>query len=176
MIHEKDLATSRPEFFRNLAIALRGMEHNIDAYFFFRDLGRLTGDTRYTEAAERIRRGLLTTWEDEAGQFIRGIKGNQVLDTALPLDGASWASLFLFSIGERSKAERCLQTIEHYFGSRSEGMRGYRPYYAENVYETAAVNAYFYPEDPGKRWRDVDIVWGEGSLGVAAAYIKAVGG
>ncbi len=30
MIHEKDLATSRPEFFRNLGIALRGMEHNID--------------------------------------------------------------------------------------------------------------------------------------------------
>jgi hypothetical protein len=27
---EKDLATSRPEFFRNLAVALRGMEHSID--------------------------------------------------------------------------------------------------------------------------------------------------
>lgn len=30
MIHEKDLATSRPEFFRNLAIALRGMDHEIN--------------------------------------------------------------------------------------------------------------------------------------------------
>ena len=30
MIHEKDLATSRPEFFRNLAIALQGMAHEID--------------------------------------------------------------------------------------------------------------------------------------------------
>lgn len=30
MIHEKDLATSRPEFFRNLAIALKGMDHEIN--------------------------------------------------------------------------------------------------------------------------------------------------
>ena len=30
MLQEKDLATSRPEFLRNLAIALKGMEHEID--------------------------------------------------------------------------------------------------------------------------------------------------
>ena len=30
MIHEKDLATSRTEFFRNLAVALRGLDHKID--------------------------------------------------------------------------------------------------------------------------------------------------
>lgn len=30
MRHEKDLATSRPEFFRNLAIALKGMPHEIN--------------------------------------------------------------------------------------------------------------------------------------------------
>lgn len=30
MIHEKDLATSRPEFFRNLGVALKGMDHKID--------------------------------------------------------------------------------------------------------------------------------------------------
>ena len=30
MILEKDLATSRSEFFRNLGVALRGMDHKID--------------------------------------------------------------------------------------------------------------------------------------------------
>ena len=30
MIVEKDLATSRPEFFRNLAVALKGIPHSID--------------------------------------------------------------------------------------------------------------------------------------------------
>ncbi len=30
MMLEKDLATSRPEFFRNLAVALRGLAHEID--------------------------------------------------------------------------------------------------------------------------------------------------
>ncbi len=30
MRHEKDLATSRPEFFRNLAVALRGLDYTVD--------------------------------------------------------------------------------------------------------------------------------------------------
>ena len=30
MIHEKDMATSRAEFFRNLDVALRGMDYAVD--------------------------------------------------------------------------------------------------------------------------------------------------
>jgi hypothetical protein len=161
------------ERYRDEEIAWVSMEHNIDAYYFLRDLGRITEEGPYAEAAMRIKRGLRTFWLTDRGQFMRGIKGDQVLDTALPLDGASWASMFLFSIGERSRAERCLQTAEQYFRTRSGAPQGYRPYYKEPVFEEETVNAHYYPHDPRTRWKDLDIVWGEGSLGVAAAYIKS---
>lgn len=161
------------ERYRSEEITWISMEHNIDAYYFIRDLGRLTGDKRYEEASESIEQCLLTLWRSDRGQFIRGIKGDQAIDAALPLDGASWASLFLNSIGERGKARRCLNTVERNFRCQSEDVWGYRPYYAEPVFEEGEVNAYFYPDDPDKRWRDMEIVWGEGSLGVAAAYIKS---
>jgi hypothetical protein len=149
------------------------MEHNIDAYYFLRDLGRLTADGRYRRASEEIAKRLLTLWSKDKGQLIRGVKGDQTVDDALPLDGASWASLFMSSIGERAKARRCLQTIERNFHNQSKGIRGYRPYYADPVFEEREVNAYFYPDDPDTRWCDINIVWVEGSLGVAAAYIKS---
>ncbi len=161
------------EQYRSDEITWVSMEHNIDAYYFLRDLGRLTGGERYRRASEEIGKGLLTLWRNDRGQLIRGIKGDQAVDNAFPLDGASWASLFMSSIGERGKARRCLEAIERNFRSQSEGVWGYRPYYAERVFEEEEVNAYFYPDDPDKRWRDMDIVWGEGSLGVAAAYIKS---
>jgi hypothetical protein len=160
------------EHYRDDDVTWVSMEHNIDAYYFLRDLGRITGDERYAGAADEIERGLLTLWREDEGQLIRGIKGDQALDNALPLDGASWASLFMSSIGEREKALRCLETAERYFHNRSEGVWGYRPYYADPVFEEREVNAYLYPDAPDTRWRDIDIVWAEGSLGVAAAYIK----
>jgi hypothetical protein len=160
------------ELFHRDEIAWVSMEHNIDAYYFLRDLGRLTREERYKRASEEIKKDLLTLWRTDRGQFIRGIKGDQAIDAALPLDGASWASLFLNSIGERGKARRCLNAIERDFRCQSEDVWGYRPYYAEPVFEEGEVNAYFYPDDPDKRWRDMEIVWGEGSLGVAAAYMK----
>ena len=160
------------ERYRGDEITWVSMEHNIDAYYFLRDLGRLTGDGRYNQAAEKVAKGIFALWRSDRGQFIRGIKGDQAIDAALPLDGASWASLFLSSIGERGKAKQCLNTVERNFRCQSEGIWGYRPYYAEPVFEEDGVNAYFFTDDPDRRWRDVSIVWGEGSLGVAAAYIK----
>ncbi len=148
------------------------MEHNIDIYFFLRDLGRLTGKGEYIAAAELVREGLMRLWSSKKGQFIRGIKGNQSLDTALPLDGASWASIFLLSIGEDLMARRCLTTVENHFAVQSGVSRGYRPYYTEPVFEDRRVNGYFFPENPGMRWSELDIIWGEGSLGVATAYAK----
>jgi hypothetical protein len=160
------------EQFSREKITWVSMEHNIDAYYFLRELGRLTREERYKRASEEIKKGLLTLWRNDRGQLIRGIKGDQTIDDAFPLDGASWASLFMSSIGERAKARRCLETIERNFRTRSEGLWGYRPYYEEPVFEEGEVNAYFYPNDPDRRWRDMEIVWGEGSLGVAAAYLK----
>jgi hypothetical protein len=147
-------------------------EHNIDAWYFLRDLGRLTGEARYSDAAERIRARALTLWSEKDGQFIQGIHADRTPDTALPLDAASWGAIFLLSQGRKAQAERCLQVMESRFAVRVADLRGYRPYGREPVHTDARVNAYYYPSGGGL-WSDLPLVWCEGSLGAAAAYIRA---
>jgi hypothetical protein len=146
-------------------------EHNIDSWYFLRDLGRVTANTRYAEAAERIRQSLRGLWSDDAGQFIQGIHEDLTPDTALPLDGASWGAIFLLSQGMDAQAGKSLDVMEKRFSVRSSEARGYRPYDRGPVYTDARVNRYYFPA--GGLWADLHIIWGEGSLGAAAAYIRA---
>ena len=161
------------ESFKSNDVRWVSMEHNIDCFFFLRDLYRLTDEAGYRKASKRIEQGLLTMWSEEYGQFYRGIKEDQKIDPALPLDGASWGSLFLLSISQKQKALHALRTIESKFFHESDGVLGCRPYYAEPVYEDRSVNAYYFHGKPSFQWQELDIVWGEGSLGAATAYIKA---
>ena len=147
-------------------------EHNIDAYFFIRDLGRITGDGEYIKKADLIKKGLLKIWSKNDSQFFRGIKETQRIDQFLPLDGASWGAFFLFSLGEDEKATQCLKATNNFF-TISKGIKGYAPYYKETVYENDRVNQFYYREKPNMTWRDLNLVWVEGSLGVAAAFIRA---
>jgi uncharacterized repeat protein (TIGR01451 family) len=128
-------------------------EHNLDAYFFLRDVGLLTGNTSYRDAAGRIKQSLLTNhWNASYGCFQQGIG-----DTTKSLDAASWGVLFLLSIGQRDKAASCLDFIEANFprtptctiGGVPKTISGYKPDVNTNV------------------------VWSEGSLGVALAYERA---
>lgn len=59
MLHEKDLATSRPEFFRNLAIALKGMEHQINGDHIAVGTGEKTIAMHLTPLPPRILSPLL---------------------------------------------------------------------------------------------------------------------
>jgi len=166
------LANGGPvEISDSAAVEWVSTEHNIDAWYFLRDLGRLTGDERYSDAAERIRARVLDLWSDTDGQFIQGIHADRSGDAALPLDGASWGAIFLLSQGRDAQAGRCLQVMESRFTVRLPGLRGYRPYGREPVYTDPRVNAFYFPG--GKLWSDLPLVWGEGSLGAAAAYIRA---
>lgn len=147
-------------------------EHNIDAWYFLRDLGRLTAEALYSDAAERIRTQVLALWSEKDSQFIQGIHEDRTPDTALPLDAASWGAIFLLSQGRDAQAGQCLEVMEGRFGVRVAGLRGYRPYGREPVYTDARVNAFYYPPGGGL-WSDLPLVWCEGSLGAAAAYIRA---
>jgi hypothetical protein len=40
------------------------------------------------------------------------------------------------------------------------------------VYEDPEVNAFFFPSNPEKTWDSLDIDWFEGTLGMAAGYLK----
>lgn len=128
-------------------------EHNIDAYFFLRDIGLLKGNTIYLEAAKRIKQSLLTNhWNPSYGCFQQGIG-----DPVRVLDAASWGALFLLSIGQSAKAEGCLDFIEANFPT------------------TVTCNIGGVPQNISAYKPDVNtnLVWSEGSLGVAMAYQRA---
>jgi hypothetical protein len=166
-------ASEPDEIYADSRISWASMEHNIDGYFFLRDLYRITGKKKYLDAARMVKKGLLRLWSEQDGQLFRGIKGDGSIDAALPLDGASWASIFFSSLGEDKRAKRCLKTVQDGYSSRFKGISGYRPYHAEMVYEDRSVNAYYFPDNPGMRWEDLGIIWLEGAFGVAAANVKA---
>lgn len=145
-------------------------EHNIDAYFLFRDLAALTGDDRYSRAADLVRAGLLSLWSESEGQLYQGVKVDGRIDTVLPLDTASWGSLFLGSVGEPALSDQAIATARERF--RHEDTDHYRPYADEPVFESPeVVRAVF--GDADTRWNDVDIAWIEGSQGVASALVQA---
>jgi hypothetical protein len=167
-----DGAAGPTESYSPAAVEWVSTEHNIDAWYFLRDLGRLTGEARYSDAAERIRARVLALWSEQDGQFLQGIHEDRTADTALPLDAASWGAIFLLSQGREGQARRCLQVMESRFAVRVGELRGYRPYGREPVYTDARVNAYYQPKGGGL-WSDLPLVWCEGSLGAAAAYARA---
>jgi hypothetical protein len=124
-------------------------EFNIDAYFFFKKLGQITGNSTYTEASNLIKDGLLSKlWNEAEGRFNRGFN-----DPVKALDVNSWGSYFLIDIGKPKMALRALEFVEDNFlntqtiTGTSTPITGYGPY-------------------------GTDTVWGEGSLGVALAYKK----
>jgi len=128
-------------------------EHNIDAFFFLRDIGLLTNNTLYLDAATQIKQSLLTYhWNSSYGCFQQGID-----DDAKALDAASWGALFLLSIGRPAEGESCLEFVEANFsrevtyniGGVAQNISGYTPH------------------------ANTDFVWSEGSLGVALAYLRA---
>ena len=77
-------------------------EHNIDIYYFLRDLAKLTGSTRYGEAAQQIKFALMTAhMNKETKTLNQGIN-----DPALALDCSTWGGTFFNSIGETAIADR----------------------------------------------------------------------
>ncbi len=133
-------------------------EHNVDAFFFLRDLGAWTGDTRYSQAAQQIRDGLLSQlWQEEKGRFERGLDPSGQPDGVDALDAASWGAMFLLAIGEKEKAQRSLDFATNTYFNSADGLWGYKPY--------AGIADDF-------DWDNIDVVWSEGSLGVAIAYLK----
>jgi hypothetical protein len=148
-------------------------ENNISAWFFLRQLADLTGETRWSQAAERIRRGLLRSlWNEATGQFNRGFNSSGTPDPVRALDCASWGALFLLATGETEKARTAMGVIEDYYATGDREAIGYRPYFDNPVYEDPEVGRFFFPDNPAKQWREVPVVWSEGTLGVALASLR----
>lgn len=148
-------------------------ENNISAWFFLRQLAALTGEARWAQAAERIRDGLLRhAWNDALGQFNQGFDSDGTSDRSKALDCASWAALFLLANGDLAKARRALAVTESYYAVRNGRATGYRPYSDQRVYADPEVGRFFFPDNPKKQWRELPLVWSEGTLGVALAHLR----
>jgi hypothetical protein len=65
-----------------------------------------------------------------------------------------------------------LGAIEAFYSAQDGDLGGYRPYFDHPIYKTAGVGKYFFPESPRKEWRELPLVWSEGTLGVALAYLR----
>ncbi len=104
-------------------------EHNIDAYFFLRDLGRLAGDDAYTAAAGTLSRAIMNhLWNGT--RFLQGYQ-----DDVIVLDAQALGGLFLLAIGERDAAEAVRAYIEELFPAtvqvNGQPVTGYAPYHAD---------------------------------------------
>lgn len=124
-------------------------EHNVDAYFFYRELYRVTGKKTYQTTANRIKTSLLNNhWvrTGSTGHFLQGIN-----DSAAALDANSWGAIFLWAVGRNNQAAQALQYVEATF---------------KNTQTLAASSTQVtgYAPDAARR-----TVWLEGTLGVAVA-------
>ncbi len=81
-------------------------------------------------------------------------------------------TIFLLVVGETGKAKRAIEAVEDYYPARHGEAVGYRPYFDFPIFKTAGVGGFFFPDDPRKEWRDLPLVWSEGTLGVALAYLR----
>ncbi len=53
-----------------------------------------------------------------------------------------------------------------------KGFTGYAPYFNEQVYENKNLNSHMFDGEGSTTWQDINVVWSEGSLGAAAAWIR----
>lgn len=76
-------------------LSFKSVEHNLDAYAAFAYHGYLTGDVKFTAAAQCIRRWLENvTWDDATGHFLRGEN-----DPVATMDVNPWGILALGTTG-----------------------------------------------------------------------------
>lgn len=96
-------------------------EHNIDTYFFFRDLGvklkkyDLQSAAKYSQVAQELKRLIIQKfWNPNEEHFYRGMSLAGI-DKETPLDVQTWGSLFLIAIGEEDKARSALKFAKKNF-------------------------------------------------------------
>jgi hypothetical protein len=147
------------------------IEHNIDMFFFLRDLGKISDNDKYSSAAETMAKSLLEKgWNEKFGQFNRGQRLDGP-DKVRALDCASWGAFLLLTRGEREKAVTALSAAENYRSVTDRGY-GYKPYINKLIYGNRKVNKFYFPSNPRRNWNDVDMMWTEGSLGVSLAHLR----
>jgi hypothetical protein len=112
---------------------------------------------KYSAAADTIREAMLIwLWNEDKGRFARGFNQGQTDETDA-LDAASWGAMFLTAACEKDKTRQSINFAQSNYSSAVGEVSGSKPH---------AGMA------DGVNWDKIDIVWSEGSLGVAMSYLK----
>lgn len=171
--YELDAQGEAIERFHAGDVAWASVEHNIDSYFFLRALARVTGETSYRDAAERIAIGLARGWDARAGQLHRGMSARGG-DETLALDCASWGALFFAAKGDIVRARTAAYHADVDYASHDprSGALGHRVYARGPIFESATLAHSLSRRLPATHWEALDAVWPEGSAGVAMATLR----
>lgn len=144
-------------------IAWASTEHNIDAYFFLRDLGHVMEDPAYTAAAELVEDSLMRHhWNTARRRFDQGVG-----DPARALDLVSWGGLFLRATGRGELARLQLLHLEEFAVAPTPVALSGEPDAYNRTYATSdPVGGYRpYAESPGTYDDPPATVWAEGTWG-----------
>lgn len=135
-------------------------EHQIDTYFLFRELARVTGRRAWAGRAERLGDSMMKRlWIEPEGRFCVGASARGP-NEELGLDAAgAWGTLFLIARGDVDRAQRCLRFTRDRFRTRVRGIDGFAPY-------AGAVSDY-----PGRDFSRTLFTEGTASVGVALARL-----
>ncbi|MBW5447296.1 hypothetical protein GE107_14665 [Cohnella sp. CFH 77786] len=138
-------------------------EHNIDCFFFFRELSLLTRETRFERAAESVKEALLNFhWSAKENRFFQGVD-----DPAGALDTNSWGGIFLLAIGRTDLLQGAMNYLSKFkvdssAMTHSNSRNSYNMTFMTNLplsgYKPYLDNEH-YPGAP-------DIIWTEGTWGV----------
>ncbi len=154
----------------NKPIEWISIEHNIDSYFFLRDLAYLSGKDKYKSAAKILKKGILNTYNYHLGHFERGFNAKGP-DPYRALDCASWGTMFLLAAKQEKLALSTTKSLND-FKNSINGLIGFKPYIDTTIYEDEDAQKFYYRDAPEKRWNDIHFLWSEGSFGAALAYIR----
>lgn len=159
-------------------VTFASTEHNIDAYFFFRDLGYLTSrdpavGNQYAQAAQLIKQSLLTHFWDAADQrFYQGVSLSGP-DRGLALDLSSWGGLFLLAVGDTDKAREAASTLADFrVDGKSVALSSELNAFNQTYSGAGPFSGYMpYAQSPG--YSDPpEVVWAEGTWGALLLRLR----
>lgn len=137
-----------------------GTEHNLDAWFVFRDLFSQTGLARFAEARNQVYNQMMALfWNDVQGRFNQGFQ-----DPAEALDCDSWGGMMLLAAGETRKAESSLVHMEIYRINNAVVAKNVDPQHWNFHYENPGPIAGYKPYGVGYN-NPPNLVWAEGTWG-----------
>ena len=148
-------------------------EHNIDAYFFFRDLAHLTNKDEYSQVAQLIRRSLLTHhWQAAEQRFYQGISLDGP-DAGRALDLSSWGGLLLLAVGETDKARAVARTLSDFRVSGLSVGLSSDPNSFNQTYSSPGPFDGYKPYAPSPGYTaPPELLWSEGTWGALLLRLR----